>query len=598
VTSRPVLAALAAVVVALGLAGCVSMPTGGPVRSDPVTQGPAAQNQPFVQVVPQPPGAGWSPIEIVQGFLTASASFGNYSNVAYQYLTPQLQQNWNPAWSATVYTSGPTPTGLTYQSSGTKTQDTATVQIAGDRQASLQGYGNYSVASSSSPGGALGPKPFFTLTKQNGQWRIKTAPSSLLLTSDSFHDDYQLRDLYFFDPSGKYLVPDPVYVPLRASASVINGMVADLNSPPGDWLAGGATKTAFPKGTKFSVTLNGVTAVVNLTGSAITKAAAQANSQVMKRISAQLLATLVVNAQTGSGGQGVQSVEVQLNGNPWTPSGSQDNPVQQNGAWQPASGKSPEFYYLDSQGFLTSRNGTTGKPVGLTRIGTGFSQIAVSPDGRYVAALRGSTLYTGPTDGTLTKRSGAFVAISWDDSDNLWASQGFQIVEFRASAGPGQPLGQMVAVTPLEQPDVSVTNPNQEFTQLRVAPDGVRVAIVMGGTELTFGAISGQDGPTPQITFSQVQLSPVNATEFTGLTWYGPDDVITLATPGPAVTEYSVSGGAATPIPAEEGMRTVTASSGEPLIADLPGGKLYANPNPQGSWIPLSGGGSASAYPG
>ena len=43
------------------------------------------------------------------------------------------------------------------------------------------------------------------------------APPYLLLTSDSFQYDYQLRNLYFFDPTDSYLVPDPVYVPLQAT---------------------------------------------------------------------------------------------------------------------------------------------------------------------------------------------------------------------------------------------------------------------------------------------------------------------------------------------------------------------------------------------
>ena len=62
IRSRPALAALAALLVAaLAATGCVSVPTGGPVVSYPVTQGTAAQNQPYVQIQPQPPGAGWQP---------------------------------------------------------------------------------------------------------------------------------------------------------------------------------------------------------------------------------------------------------------------------------------------------------------------------------------------------------------------------------------------------------------------------------------------------------------------------------------------------------------------------------------------------------
>ena len=64
-SSRPLLAALAALLVAaLAATGCVSMPSGGAVRSYPVTQGTAAQNQPYVQIKPPPPGANWAPSQI------------------------------------------------------------------------------------------------------------------------------------------------------------------------------------------------------------------------------------------------------------------------------------------------------------------------------------------------------------------------------------------------------------------------------------------------------------------------------------------------------------------------------------------------------
>ncbi len=100
----------------------------------------------------------------------------------------------------------------------------------------------------------------------------------------------------------------------------MDGLVNELIAPPKDWLSGGATKTAFPQGTKVTgVALNGVTAVVNLTGTLIGKASDQASSQVMEQVSAQLFSTLSVAASSGSTGQGVQSVEVVVNGKPWTP---------------------------------------------------------------------------------------------------------------------------------------------------------------------------------------------------------------------------------------------------------------------------------------
>jgi hypothetical protein len=135
------------------------------------------------------------------------------------------------------------------------------------------------------------------------------------------------------------------------------------------------------------------------------------------------------------------------------------------------------------------------------------------------------------------------------------------------------------------------------FTALRVAPDGVRVAVVTSGNTLTFGAISGGQGATPQITLSQVQLSPLNSATFTGVTWYGPGDVITLADPGPVATEYPVNGGTATSIPVDPEQTSVSASSGNLLIAGLAGGHIAADDSLAGSWM-LLGSGSNPAYPG
>jgi hypothetical protein len=266
--------------------------------------------------------------------------------------------------------------------------------------------------------------------------------------------------------------------------------------------------------------------------------------------------------------------------------------VQRTGKWNPAPGTSPQFYYVASQGNLTSRSRQGGQPASLAKIGTGYTQIAVSPDGLYVAALRGSTLYTGlVSGGALTKRPGSYMAMSWDHSDHLWASQGDEIVEFRGTSAR-QPLGQPVGVNVQDAPGGS-------FTALAVAPDGVRVAIVIAGNELTFGAISGRNGASPQIALSQVQLSPVNATRFTGLTWYGPDDVITLAEPGPVVTEYPVSGGNSQAIPSYQGIQTITAGAkGQPLIAGLPGGHMATDASLTGSWIPLDYDGISPTYPG
>lgn len=612
------LATAAALIAALTVAGCVALPSAGPVQSLPVTQGPNAQAQPYVQIVSGPPRPGWGPQAIVQGFLTASASFGDNEQVALQYLTQQGRKEWNPSWSAVVYKEGPTvsapsyppqpkptaakpatpsPTasatatakGATAKGKAAKPPQTATVTITGKVQASLDGEGSYAVPARAS--GEPPPQPSFQLVKVAGQWRINVAPNEFLLTAGSFQNDYELRNLYFFDLQTRFLVPDPVYVPMQATpADLMGGLVTDLIKQPEDWLAAG-TKTAFPAGTKAigTVSLNGPTAVVNLGG-----ALAGASRSVKDQVSSQLFWTL---SGAGQGGQAVQSVEVLINGKPYTPSWNQNSPVQAKSKYNPATGASASntFYYLGTGGVVFSQAGAQGTPVPGPRIGTKFDQIAASPDGKFLAAVTatGGDLYTGLFGGPLTKRAGSgYTSVSWDPSDNLWAAANGQVV-----------------VLPSGTSRLLTVDGVANVTALQVAPDGVRVAMitrvamVTSDEELEFGAISWLQGTRPGQATPLISLPQGGGQSLANLrtvSWYGPDDVITLANPGatPSVTEYPVNGGEPTAIPTVPGMEWISASWGSGLIAGLSGGHMLADQKLTGSWAPISSPGTTPVYPG
>jgi lipoprotein LpqB-like beta-propeller protein/sporulation and spore germination protein len=580
------------------LAGCISEPSGGPVISYSMTQGPGGQSQPLPQIIAQPPAAGWRPEQIVKGFLAASASFAGGQRIAREYLTTKEDRAWTPNWSAVVYSSGPNVGLASFTGAGSSR--VATVTVDGTVQAFLSGTGGYVAPSASATGGAPGGSPTFRLEKVGGQWRISKAPPYLVLTSYSFQYDYQLRNLYFFDPTTRHLVPDPVYVPLQATtASLMDGLVYDLIHPPGDWLSRGATSTSFPPKTTTigDVTLTGGTAAVNL-GGAITKSAN--DRELMQQVSAQLLYTLI-----GSGGSGpaVQSVQLSVNGKPWNPPGSDLNPVQQlhQSQYAPASGASSGFYYVDSAGDLMSRTSSTDKPVEVAHIGTGYTQIAVSRDRHYVAALKNGSLFTGRTVGPLARRAGdGYTSLSWDPADDLWATTGDQIVMLSGAASPSQQAGKPVAVNVVNS-DGTTQNVGP-FTGLRVAPDGVRVVIIVGGNDLDFGAFVSLPNARPgqaavEIVLSQFYVSVPSAT-FTSVTWFGPDNVIALRDPGPELTEYPVDGGSSTSIPAQPRMSGITASFGSPLIASLPKGAMAANASLSNSWMPLTGTGVSAVYPG
>jgi hypothetical protein len=342
------LAALAATLAVL-VAGCVTVPTSGHVQSVNVTQNNVNNSQYYLQPIPVPPGRGWSPKDIVSGFLAANASFANDHAVARQYLASSISRSWNPTLGVTVFSQissqanrVPNPVGQTQQTPGT-----TVVEVSGTVLGNLSNTGQYSISSRSQ---ATAEK--FTLSRQKGQWRISNLPSKVLLTRSDFVHVYQPRNIYFFDPTMQTLVPDPVYLPEEATPTdLVRQLIYDLRSPPSGWLAG-AARTAFPANTKLlSVSLDGGTAVVNVGG-----AATQAGEDALRQMSAQLLWTL---AGSSNDEPSIQSVELETDGQPWAV--GQDNAVQQISSYSsyvPTAQAHASFYYTDSHGAVRSLSGS------------------------------------------------------------------------------------------------------------------------------------------------------------------------------------------------------------------------------------------------
>jgi len=601
---RPLLAVLAAVTAALAVTGCVSMPSAGPVLSYPVTQETGGQNGQNLQFTTQLPGVGWNPQQVVSGFLIAAAA--NQDQVARKYLAPAERKSWNPSLTTTTYVyqtrpnvlsaapqpAVPQPVGTAGKKGGGQ-PPSAVVQVTGKIQAILSTKdGTYAVPSASGPNSS-GPQ-YFTLVKTGGEWRISAPPSALLLTQAQFTDDYDLRNLYFFDPNDRYLVPDPVYVPLQASASTLTSrLVGYLKTPPKDWLAGGATQTAFPAATKVTAALADGLATVNVTGTISKAQEAEADSQ--------LLWTLV---GSGQGGSQVKSLTLYVNGKPFIPAGGGANAVQilAQAEYGPATGvgataAGPVVYYLDSAGDVYSDRvgvaGVAGKQTLVAKIGAGYTQIAVSQDGKYLAALRGDgELYIGPINGPLARQQGSgYMTLSWDPTDNLWTTTGAdeQIFVFRGSATLNSRQAKPIEVTVTSGPNIVS---GDQFTALQIAPDGVRVAMILNSDELTFGAIVWEPGTGPGLGSVRIQLSFFYVSDFTsgfdGVTWYGADNVITLGGPAYTLTEYPVNGGTPTSQTLDQTVQSVTASPGQALIAGVAKDEMIEASSLTGAWATIA----------
>jgi hypothetical protein len=641
------------------LAGCVSMPSSGPVGSISATPQSTAAGGDFIEPFPSPPQPNESPTEIVNGFLAASASYPVNSAIAKAYLVSAASRKWDPGWSVTVLDTFTvkTPSGQQLRRDSRQ----AAVDVSGAVQSSFNGSGQF--VSAQSQGGTTATWNV-SLVKVDGQWRISNPPDKYrLLNAFEFTTFYNPQDLYFGNPDyvnastatslDQALVPDSVFVPVETSRSdlvknlvtallpnaQVNPQGNALGNPQSKWLQNAAA--TFPSGTKLdSVTVAGTTAVVNLGG------LTDPGTTVLKEISAQLVWTLA--SPRAGPPSGIQSVELELNGKPWIPplticGITQSRSFVQNQATYPCYNpypSQPASFSFAGHGQLWSRcsseasaqRGLVGPVVSvfqpasaanlqqcagggvattstttpasslLAGVGTP-SMVAVSPDGNYVACYSPdekkvfTALSSAP--GVLTPVQGGVIgpgvtALSWDRNDDLWIAQGgdvFMLPVKGLASGKAIRVGSVPA----------------GVTDLSVAPDGVRIALIVqdgSGTEVELAATSSQE---QQASIEEtasigplVQVGPGLA-DPDSLAWYDADDLIVLSGGSDeTLSEVPVDGQQAfNSQPAPQGAYSITADgSMNALVAGLSDQRISVSTSLEGPWQPLSVHGQNPAYPG
>jgi Lipoprotein LpqB beta-propeller domain/Sporulation and spore germination len=632
------------------VAGCVGMPNSGPVGAISVSPQSTAPAGGVIQTFPSGPQPNQLPWQIVEGFLAASADYPFNAAIAREYLVGSAARAWSPTWSVTVYlTFGPPETA-----SPPPGARQTTVVASGHPQSSFNGTGQFVSAGGTTESGYK-----FHLTKVNGQWRITNPPPKRLLTVSEFSEFYKPQDLYFLNGGGlpgateQPLVPDSVFVPQGTSITdllnnLVNALLPSAGQPKSTLL-----KTAagtFPAGTTLeSVAQAGTTAVVNLGG------LAHASKIALEQVSAQLAWTLA-SPRPGPGAP-IQSIELELNGQPFTPPDeicgiSQARSQVQNQATYPCYNpypSQPGGFAFASHGQLWARCATEasvqhGKvgpvvsvfgsaaaaslsscgdgnvdtasiaaPVSPSGLGIGTpSLVAVSPDGQYVACYSpdAKKLFVGPTSGgtqlTSVKQIGSGVtALSWDRNHDLWVAQNGDVYMVPV-------YGQTTPVTTSALP-VSTSALPGNVTDLSVAPDGIRIAlIVQNGQARTVDlaaivhvgqSAQVQRGPpaeTVPLNESPVHLGP-DLVEPEDLTWYDADNLIVLTGgSGPKLSEVPVDGQESfNPQPAPPGTESITANADmNALVIGQVDGQIAVSTGIEGPWQPLGVHGQSPAYPG
>jgi Lipoprotein LpqB beta-propeller domain len=549
--------------------GCAALPTSGTPEHAKTPPPPGGGVSQCCGLFVEPPQRGWSPSAVVSNFLLASSKSADNYQAARQYLTKQASASWHPGSQVVILSGTPSviPLGRV-NGPGGSTQ----VQANGPELATLNSSGQYIQAAS----GAKAPREVFTLQIQNGVYKIATLPpgheSALLLTSALFHLVYAPRDLYYYGQRNENLLPDPVYVPIQG-ANLADALVRDLRRNPAGTLDG-AARTYVPPQTHvagvqvFPGPSGGRTAIVNI-------ALPHGTRANIPKMVAQLVCTVTSPAFSPAL---FRAVRVKINGRPWPPRGRLLNRATYQRLIPDWGRSDTGVYYLTPDGSIRTLLPAAHHGNVLAKGASGgepsLSQVAVSPNGAHLAGLGGpaTTVYTGglgssAKPGELRSQvTGSFSTLSWDSANDLWV-----VGRTKQLQGVGDwpgifvlPGGQGSELLPVGHPRLP-----GPVTGLRVAPDGVRVALIIGSgasAQVWLAAIlRGVAGG-----FRITRPVPLGGQGVTGvltgvkaITWYDEDHLLAVAGSGSSTQLWEVPVDGDTPSALggrEPGVTSVTAA--------------------------------------
>lgn len=181
------LGVLIACILSLALVGCSGIPTSGPIQEVPMSAQP-----PGIDIAPEPPQAGITQDQLIEGFLQAMADPEGDFAVARQYLSQEADASWKPA-GAVIY-------------EGAVAGDPSKAYLEGSEVGTLDSAGHFEPALSSL-------HHDFGIVEENGQWRIGLPPRGLLLSRYIFERYYTQVSLYYMSVAGSHVIPDPIHLP-------------------------------------------------------------------------------------------------------------------------------------------------------------------------------------------------------------------------------------------------------------------------------------------------------------------------------------------------------------------------------------------------
>ncbi|MDA4107140.1 hypothetical protein MHOL44478_07650 [Mycobacterium holsaticum DSM 44478] len=196
----------------LVLTGCAGVPSSSAPQAIGTVDRPAPPSLPK-------PTPGMDPDVLLREFLKATADPANRHLAARQFLTESASRGWDDAGSALlidnvvfVETRGP---------------ERVSVTMRADILGSLSDMGVFETGE-----GALPDPGPIELVKTADGWRIDKLPNGVFLDWQQFQATYKRYTLYFADPTGSTVVPDPRYVAVSDADQLATELVSKLIAGP------------------------------------------------------------------------------------------------------------------------------------------------------------------------------------------------------------------------------------------------------------------------------------------------------------------------------------------------------------------------------